>query len=102
MEPKPRWYHLVAYFVGEVNLFEGRLTAGLNCLALAVAGFPDPIPLPSGTPLFEGAAVALAVRPEKLVLSDASAIWAAAPSSISRRNRGWFSERICLAPRQVT
>jgi putrescine transport system ATP-binding protein len=61
----------VANFVGEVNLFEGELIAGFNCLALAVAGFPGPIPLPSGTQLPEGAAAALAVRPEKLVLSHA-------------------------------
>jgi putrescine transport system ATP-binding protein len=61
----------VANFVGEVNLFEGKLTAGFNCLALAVAGFPQPIPLPSGTQLPDGAAAALAVRPEKLVLSHA-------------------------------
>src|SRR5947209_844649 len=61
----------VANFVGEVNLFEGKLTAGFNCLALAVAGFPEPIPLPSGTQLSDGAAAALAVRPEKLVLSHA-------------------------------
>jgi putrescine transport system ATP-binding protein len=60
----------VANFVGEVNLFEGELTAGFNCLALAVAGFPQPIPLPSGTQLLEGADAALAVRPEKLMLSD--------------------------------
>ncbi len=59
----------VADFVGEVNLFEGELIAGFNCLALAVAGFPEPIPLPCGMQLPEGAAVALAVRPEKLVLS---------------------------------
>ena len=59
----------VANFVGEVNLFEGDLTAGLNCLALAVTGFPEPIPLPPGTQLPDGAAAALAVRPEKLVLS---------------------------------
>jgi putrescine transport system ATP-binding protein len=59
----------VANFVGEVNLFEGKLTAGFNCLALAVAGLDKPIPLPSGTELVEGAAAALAVRPEKLVLS---------------------------------
>src|SRR5712671_2301971 len=60
----------VADFVGEVNMFEGELTAGFNCLALAVAGFPEPIPLPSGTQLLEGADAALAVRPEKLMLSD--------------------------------
>jgi putrescine transport system ATP-binding protein len=59
----------VADFVGEVNLFEGELTAGFNCLSLAVAGCPESIPLPSGTQLPEGAAVALVVRPEKLLLS---------------------------------
>jgi putrescine transport system ATP-binding protein len=61
----------VANFVGEVNLFEGELTAGFNSLVLAAAGFPEPIPLPSGTNLPEGAAAALAVRPEKLMLSHA-------------------------------
>ena len=61
----------VANFVGEVNLFEGELTAGFNCLALAVAGFPEPIPLPSGTQLPQGAAASLAVRPEKVALSHA-------------------------------
>ncbi len=61
----------VADFVGEVNLFEGELTAGFNCLSLGVAGCPEPIPLPSGTQLPVGAAVALVVRPEKLVLSHA-------------------------------
>jgi putrescine transport system ATP-binding protein len=59
----------VADFVGEVNLFEGELTAGFNCLALAVAGFERPVPLPLGTNLPNGTAAALAVRPEKLVLS---------------------------------
>jgi putrescine transport system ATP-binding protein len=59
----------VAGFVGEVNLFEGELTAGFNCLSLAVAGFRQPIPLPFGTNLPNGATAALAVRPEKLVLS---------------------------------
>src|SRR5947209_3574769 len=31
----------VANFVGEVNLLEGKMTAGFNCPALAVAGFPE-------------------------------------------------------------
>jgi putrescine transport system ATP-binding protein len=61
----------VADFVGEVNLFEGDLTAGFNCQSLSIAGFREPIPLPSGTRLPEGAAAALAVRPEKLRLSHA-------------------------------
>ena len=62
---------LVADLVGEVNLFEGELTAGFNGLALVVAGFREPVPLPCGTRLREGAAAALAVRPEKVVLSHA-------------------------------
>jgi putrescine transport system ATP-binding protein len=66
-----------------VNLFEGELTAGFNCLALAAAGFPEPIPLPSGTQLPEGAAAALAVRPEKLVLSDARPIGFAIAATVS-------------------
>jgi putrescine transport system ATP-binding protein len=61
----------VADFVGEVNLFEGELTICSNGPALAVAGLDEPIPLPSGTKLGEGAAAALAVRPEKLVLNHA-------------------------------
>jgi len=61
----------VADFVGEVNLFEGELTSAFNCPALAVAGFEQPIPLPPDTKLPKGAAAALAVRPEKLVLSHA-------------------------------
>jgi putrescine transport system ATP-binding protein len=60
----------VADFVGEVNLFEGELTAGFNCLALAVAGLEQPIPLPFGTDLPSGFSAALAMRPEKLVLSS--------------------------------
>jgi putrescine transport system ATP-binding protein len=60
----------VADFVGDVNLFDGELTAGFNCLALTVAGLDRPIPLPppAGISLPEGAAAALAVRPERLRL----------------------------------
>ena len=72
----------VANFVGEVNLFEGEMT-GFNRPALAVAGFPEPIPLPSGTQLPEGAAAALAVRPEKLVLSHAPPIGFAIAATVS-------------------
>jgi len=60
----------VADFVGEVNLFEGELTTKSNGPALAVAGFVQAIPLPPDTELCEGAVAALAVRPEKLVLSS--------------------------------
>jgi putrescine transport system ATP-binding protein len=59
----------VAGFVGEVNLFEGEPAAGPPSLSLCVAGFDQPIPLPACAAQAEGAAVTLAVRPEKLVLS---------------------------------
>jgi putrescine transport system ATP-binding protein len=58
----------VADFVGEVNLFEGEITAGPNCLALSVAGCDRLIPLPSGTILSPGREATLALRPEKLRL----------------------------------
>src|SRR5205807_7424941 len=59
----------VADFVGAVNLFEGVLVAGFNTLALTIAGIEPPVPLPEPVDLPAGAAVALAVRPEKLRLS---------------------------------
>ena len=60
----------VADFVGEVNLFEGEPTSRSDRPALTVAGFETPIPLPCGTDLPHGTEVVLAVRPEKLVLSQ--------------------------------
>src|SRR6266851_6090243 len=60
---------VVADFVGEVNLFDGELTAGSDSLVLKVAGFDRPFPLPAGTVLPQGAASAtLALRPERLQL----------------------------------
>jgi putrescine transport system ATP-binding protein len=56
----------VADFVGDANWLDGEIVAGSACRALAVPGLAAPIPLPAGprnTPL------ALAVRPEKLLLS---------------------------------
>ncbi len=60
----------VADFVGAVNLFDGVLVAGFNALALKASGIDAPVPLPETSNLPEGSAVALAVRPEKLVLSS--------------------------------
>ena len=60
----------IADFVGEVNLFEGEVTGSSDCLALTATGFDKSIPLPSGTKLPDRAAAALAVRPEKLMLSQ--------------------------------
>ena len=57
----------VAGFVGEVNLFEGRLAEG----CLAVIDFDQPFPFPRRTDLAEGSEAAVAIRPEKLVLSPA-------------------------------
>jgi putrescine transport system ATP-binding protein len=53
----------VADFVGEANLFEGVAAGG----GLAVAEFEEPLPLPDG-PIPEEP-VAIAVRPERLILS---------------------------------
>src|ERR1700731_95310 len=61
----------VADFVGAVNLFEGALVAGFNTLALAIVGNEPPMPLPEPVDLPVGSAAALAVRPEKLRLSQA-------------------------------
>jgi putrescine transport system ATP-binding protein len=59
----------VADFVGAVNLFDGRLVAGFNALALSVVGIDEPVPLAPPVSLPPGSAAALAVRPEKLRLS---------------------------------
>jgi putrescine transport system ATP-binding protein len=64
----------VADFVGAVNLFDGELVAGFNALSLKIDGSEQPIALPAlpnGQPieLPAGAAVVLALRPEKLRLS---------------------------------
>src|ERR1700731_3638373 len=59
----------VADFVGAVNLFDGTLVAGFNAVALSVPGVDQPVPLPEPVQLPEGAAAALAVRPERLRLS---------------------------------
>jgi len=73
----------VANFVGEVNLFDGRLIAGVASPALAVEGFDKPIPLPAHTHLLEGTTATLAVRPEKLLLSRAPAAEFALAATVS-------------------
>jgi putrescine transport system ATP-binding protein len=60
----------VADFVGAVNLFDGKLVAAFNTLALKTPGIDEPVPLPETSNLPEGTALALAVRPEKLRLSE--------------------------------
>ncbi len=59
----------VADFVGTVNLFEGVLVAACGAAALAIAGAEQPIPLPALGGLATGTALAVALRPEKLLLS---------------------------------
>jgi putrescine transport system ATP-binding protein len=59
----------VAGFVGEANLFEGRVRHGRDHASLVVGDLDAPIPLPDGADLAEHAAVALALRPEKLLLA---------------------------------
>ncbi len=59
----------VADFVGAVNLFEGDLVAGFNTLSVRIAGAEQAVPLPQSVDLPAGAAIALALRPEKLRLT---------------------------------
>ena len=73
----------VADFVGEVNLFEGGLTGGSRRLALEVAGFDRPIPLPSGSALPQGTTATLALRPEKLRLWREPPAEFAIPATVS-------------------
>jgi putrescine transport system ATP-binding protein len=73
----------VADFVGEVNLFEGEVTPASDYLALTVAGLERPIPMPSGTATSRGAVVALAVRPEKLLLWREPPAGFAIPSTVT-------------------
>jgi putrescine transport system ATP-binding protein len=72
----------VADFVGSVNLFEGELVAapgtpalaggrpGVNALCLTIADAEQPIPLPRPLELPTGTRLALALRPEKLRLTQ--------------------------------
>ncbi len=59
----------VAGFVGEVNLFEGSVARAGDRPVAALAGVDQPIALAGCEHLSEGAAIIVAVRPEKLVLS---------------------------------
>jgi len=60
----------VADFVGAVNLFEGELVAGFNMLSLAIPDSEMPIALPSPADLPAGTRLVVALRPEKLRLSQ--------------------------------
>jgi putrescine transport system ATP-binding protein len=62
-QPKSRW---VADFVGEVNLFEGRLGEDRRSVEGTAAGTLRTAVKPDATP---GAAVGVAVRPEKIRIS---------------------------------
>jgi putrescine transport system ATP-binding protein len=73
----------VAGFVGEVNFFEGEPAAGPDRPSLWVAGFDQPIPLPSVADSAGRAAIALALRPEKLVLSRERPAGFAAPATVA-------------------
>ncbi|QTQ36854.1 ABC transporter ATP-binding protein [Aromatoleum petrolei] len=58
-----------AEFIGETNLFHGRVADG----ALACAGFPAAIVLPPDAGLAEGDEAWVSVRPERVTLSRAGA-----------------------------
>jgi putrescine transport system ATP-binding protein len=73
----------VADFVGEVNLFEGEVTGGSDYPVLAVRGLDLLLPLPRSANVAEGTAAALAVRPERLVLSREPPVGFAIAASVS-------------------
>ena len=72
----------VADFVGEMNWFEGSLAAAADGAAFAASGVALPIPLPSGAGAAVGPA-ALAVRPEKMVLSPVPPVGFAVPARVT-------------------
>jgi putrescine transport system ATP-binding protein len=59
----------VADFVGTANLFEGEVVAGFNAVSLTISGIAAPVPVPGHMGLPTGSGVALALRPEKLVVT---------------------------------
>ncbi|MBV9152868.1 MAG: ABC transporter ATP-binding protein [Alphaproteobacteria bacterium] len=61
----------VADFVGAVNLFDGELVEAPTGMALRIAGIGEPAPLPEVLHPAATSAAAIAVRPEKLRLSQA-------------------------------
>jgi putrescine transport system ATP-binding protein len=61
----------VADFVGAVNLFDGTLVAGMDGMALQVAGIDTRLPLPEPVNLPVDSAAAIALRPENMRLSRA-------------------------------
>ncbi|GGG37877.1 polyamine-transporting ATPase [Chelatococcus composti] len=62
----------VAEFIGDVNILEGKvIAAGEGRCTLAVADAPEPVSVAGvAEPLSPGREVALALRPEKLVLTQ--------------------------------
>jgi ABC-type Fe3+/spermidine/putrescine transport system ATPase subunit len=72
----------VADFVGEMNWFEGSPATGADGAAFAVKGVALAIPLPRGADAAAGPA-ALAVRPEKIVLSPAPPPGFAIPARVA-------------------
>jgi len=73
----------VADFIGAVNLLEGALVAGLNTPSLVVPGIEMPIPLAEPPDLPEGAPVALAVRPERLLLARKRPVGVAVAATVT-------------------
>jgi putrescine transport system ATP-binding protein len=61
----------VAGFVGDANLFEGEVGSEPDGALLIVPDLAQPIPLPSSCAVRAGEKIALALRPEKLVVNRA-------------------------------
>ena len=72
----------VADFVGAVNMFEGEIVAGFNEIELKIPGIERPVPLDEPVDLPAGEGAALAVRPEKLRLSETRPAGIALPATV--------------------
>ncbi len=70
----------VADFVGAVNLFDGRV---VDALRLAISGSDEAIPLPAPHNWPTGSTLALALRPEKLRLTQDRPAGFALPATIA-------------------
>jgi len=73
----------VADFVGAVNLFEGTVVTGSRGPGLRILDCAEPVPLACVPGVSDGAAAALAVRPEKLRLSREPPPGFALPATIA-------------------
>ena len=60
----------IANFIGSINLFDGRIVSSGDGLVLTCPTLATPLKTPADTELREGQKATLAIRPEKIMLSQ--------------------------------